>query len=107
MPARLRRRRRGPRRRHLRRRRLAPPSRPARAGRRPRCRIACLAQPTTIETVRALGALDQIRLPVLPLLVGSGRRLTPEVATDTGLQLQDVHQWPAGVVELTYAVPRA
>jgi dihydrofolate reductase len=60
--------------------------------------------PTTIETVRALGALDQIRLLVLPILTGSGRRLTPEVPTDTGLELQDVRQWPAGVVELTYAV---
>jgi len=33
--------------------------------------------PRTIETFRALGALDQLELVVLPLLLGAGMRLTP------------------------------
>jgi dihydrofolate reductase len=63
--------------------------------------------PQTIETFRALGALDEIRLMVLPIFTGSGRRLTPELPTDTSLTLVDAHPWPAGVVELTYSVDSA
>jgi dihydrofolate reductase len=58
--------------------------------------------PRTIETVRALGALDQLGLMVLPILTGTGRRLTPSLDTDTSLELADIRRWPAGVVELTY-----
>jgi dihydrofolate reductase len=60
--------------------------------------------PRTIETVRTLGALSELRLLVLPILTGSGRHLTPEVDAGTDLRLGDVRQWPAGVVELTYEV---
>lgn len=60
--------------------------------------------PRTVETVRALGALDEIRLLVLPIVTGTGRRLTPELDTTIELQLSDVRQWPAGVVEVTYSV---
>jgi dihydrofolate reductase len=60
--------------------------------------------PRTIESMRALGALDELRLLVLPILTGTGRRLTPEVDAGAGLRLDDVRQWPAGVVELTYGV---
>jgi len=35
--------------------------------------------PRTIETYRALGALDEFRLLVLPMLAGDGRRVTPDV----------------------------
>ncbi len=63
--------------------------------------------PTTIETFRALGALDEIRLMVLPIFTGAGRRLTPELPTDTTLTLMDAHTWPAGVVELAYSVDSA
>ncbi len=66
--------------------------------------VHLIGGPQTIETVRALGELDELRLLVLPILTGSGRRLTPEVDASTGLELKDVRQWPAGVVELTYAV---
>src|ERR671935_858745 len=37
--------------------------------------------PRTIETFRALGALDTLELVVLPLLLGSGLRLTPALDT--------------------------
>jgi dihydrofolate reductase len=60
--------------------------------------------PTTIETYRALGALDEIRLLVLPIFTGAGRRLTPELSADTALTFVDALSWPAGVVELTYRV---
>jgi dihydrofolate reductase len=60
--------------------------------------------PATVETYLALGALDELRLLVLPILTGAGRHLTPEVATDTALGFQDVRTWPGGVVELTYRV---
>jgi dihydrofolate reductase len=60
--------------------------------------------PATIETYRALGALDELRLLVLPILTGTGRQLTPAIATETALAFQDVRTWPGGVVELTYRV---
>ena len=41
--------------------------------------------PRTIETFRALGALDKLELVVLPLLLGAGKRLTPSLSLDTGL----------------------
>ncbi len=62
--------------------------------------------PTTIETYRALGALDEIRLLVLPIFTGGGRSLTPEVRVDSSLTFVDAHTWPAGVVELTYRVEK-
>jgi dihydrofolate reductase len=34
--------------------------------------------PKTIETFRALGALDEFRLMVLPIFVGNGRHFTPD-----------------------------
>ena len=60
--------------------------------------------PTTLETFRLLGALDELRLLVLPMLGGAGRRLTPEVGADTELSLEGTRTWPHGVVELVYAV---
>jgi dihydrofolate reductase len=68
--------------------------------------VHLIGGPTTVETVRALGSLDEVRLLVLPLLTGEGRRLTPEVAAGTGLELQEVRSWPADVVELRSAVRR-
>ncbi len=63
--------------------------------------------PMTIETFRALGALDEIRLLVLPILTGAGRRLTPDLKSDTSLTLVDAQTWPGGVAELTYRVDAA
>jgi len=59
--------------------------------------------PSTVETFRALGALDEMRFLVLPML-GGGRRLTPEVSAGTGLSLVESVSWPNDVVELVYAV---
>ncbi len=58
--------------------------------------------PTTIETVRALGALDRLELVVLPLLLGAGMRLTPALSPDTGLAFERVRALPGGSVEIVY-----
>jgi dihydrofolate reductase len=60
--------------------------------------------PRTVETVRALGALDELGLIVLPLLLGEGVRLTPPVSTDIGLTLRSERALPSGAVEILYDV---
>jgi dihydrofolate reductase len=59
--------------------------------------------PRTIETYRALGALDKLGLIVLPILVGEGMRLTPSVSTDAELTLESERALPGGPVEIVYA----
>jgi dihydrofolate reductase len=59
--------------------------------------------PRTIETFRALGALDKLGLIVLPLLMGEGMRLTPSLSTDTGLTFESERALPRGSVEIVYA----
>jgi dihydrofolate reductase len=58
--------------------------------------------PRTIETFRALGALDKLGLIVLPLLLGEGMRLTPSLSTDTRLTLESERALPGGSVEIVY-----
>jgi dihydrofolate reductase len=58
--------------------------------------------PRTIETFRALGALDKLGLIVLPLLFGSGMQLTPTFSPDTELRLESERTLPGGSVELVY-----
>jgi dihydrofolate reductase len=62
--------------------------------------------PKTIETFRALGALDKLGLIVLPFLVGDGMRLTPALSADTELVLETERALPGGLVEITYEVRR-
>jgi len=58
--------------------------------------------PKTIETFRALGALDKLGLIVLPLLLGDGMRLTPAVSPDAELSLESAKALPGGSVEIVY-----
>jgi dihydrofolate reductase len=58
--------------------------------------------PRTIETVRAMGALDKLGLIVLPFLMGDGMRLTPALSTDTGFSLESERALPGGSVEIVY-----
>ncbi|MGZ4203499.1 MAG: dihydrofolate reductase family protein, partial [Thermoleophilaceae bacterium] len=58
--------------------------------------------PRTIETFRALGALDLLGLIVLPLLAGDGMRLTPALSPGAGLTLETQRALPEGAVEITY-----
>ena len=60
--------------------------------------------PRTIETYRALGALDRLELVMLPLLLGDGMRLTPALSLETGLTLEREHALPGGSVEIVYAL---
>jgi dihydrofolate reductase len=59
--------------------------------------------PRTIETFRALGALDKLGLLVLPFFLGGGTLLTPALATDTQLVLEEISPLPEGAVEIVYA----
>jgi dihydrofolate reductase len=59
--------------------------------------------PRTIETFRALGALDTLELVVLPLLFGGGMRLTASLSPDTGLTFERERALPGGSVEIVYA----
>ena len=62
--------------------------------------------PRTIETFRALDALDTLELVVLPLLFGAGMRLTPSLSPDTGLTFERERALPGGSVEIVYALSR-
>jgi dihydrofolate reductase len=57
----------------------------------------------TIETYRALGALDELGLLVLPILLGDGKRLTPTLGTDAALTLRSERAVPGGSVEIVYS----
>jgi dihydrofolate reductase len=59
--------------------------------------------PRTIETFRKLGALDELGLIVLPLLLGGGMQLTPSLGTDTRLTLTSSRALPNGALEVSYA----
>jgi dihydrofolate reductase len=59
--------------------------------------------PRTIETFRALGALDKLGLLVLPFFLGDGMRLTPALSTHTKLALESQRALPEGTVEIVYA----
>jgi dihydrofolate reductase len=60
--------------------------------------------PRTIETFRALGALDTLELVVLPVLFGAGMRLTDSLSPDAQLTLERERDLPGGSVEIVYAV---
>ncbi len=59
--------------------------------------------PRTIETYRALGALDKLELVVLPLLLRGGMQLTPSLSPDTELTFERERALPGGSVEIVYA----
>jgi dihydrofolate reductase len=60
--------------------------------------------PKTIETFRAMGALDELHLVVLPLLLGGGQRLTPDLDLAADLTLLRSRALPEGAVENVYAI---
>jgi dihydrofolate reductase len=63
--------------------------------------------PRTIETFHALGALDRLELVILPVLFGSGMRLTDSLSADTGLTFERERALPGGSVEIVYSVARS
>ena len=66
--------------------------------------VHLIGGPRTLETFRALGALDTLELVVLPLLLGGGMQLTPSLHLDAELTFQRERALPGGSVEIVYAV---
>ncbi|MET9029462.1 dihydrofolate reductase family protein [Nocardia sp. NPDC004168] len=66
--------------------------------------VHLIGGPRTIDTFRALGALDKLELVVLPFLVGGGMRLTDALSVDTGLEFEASRALPGGSVEIAYRV---
>jgi dihydrofolate reductase len=58
--------------------------------------------PRTIETFRALGAVDRLELVVLPLLFGGGMQLTPALSPDAQLRFERSRPLAGGSVEIVY-----
>lgn len=65
--------------------------------------VHLIGGPRTIETYRALGALDRIELVVLPLFLGAGLRLTPSLSSNTELTFVSERALPGGSVEIVYS----
>lgn len=63
--------------------------------------------PRTIETFRALGALDRLELVLLPFLLGDGMRLTPALSVETKLSFERERALEGGAVEIVYSVDGA
>jgi dihydrofolate reductase len=59
--------------------------------------------PRTVAAFSEIGALAELRLHVVPLLLGSGAPLAPATAAARWLSLQATQSFPDGVVELRYA----
>ena len=61
--------------------------------------------PRTIETFRALGALDKLGLIVLPLMFGAGTQLTPTFRSGH-CSSRSIRQraLPGGSVEIVYTL---
>jgi dihydrofolate reductase len=64
--------------------------------------VHLIGGPTTIETYRKLGAIDEFGLIVLPIFAGGKMQLTPAIQTDERLQLQSQRALPGGAVEILY-----
>ncbi|WP_449372714.1 dihydrofolate reductase family protein [Arthrobacter psychrolactophilus] len=56
------------------------------------------------ESLFSVGLIDEVRLVVAPVVVGSGRRLFPEGSTPTGLRLLSSKTTPGGLVLHKYQV---
>jgi len=57
---------------------------------------------TLVHTLLQHGLVDELRLMVFPVMVGSGRRLFPETRDKTVWQLADSRAFSSGVVVQTY-----
>ena len=66
--------------------------------------VHLIGGPTTIETYRALGAIDEFGLVVLPIFAGAGMQMTPALHAEERLQLSGVRELPHGAVELNYEI---
>ena len=60
--------------------------------------------PKTMQAFREIGALAEIRLHVVPTILGSGNPLAPAGLEPLSLTLQSTRTFPDGVVELGYVL---
>jgi dihydrofolate reductase len=67
--------------------------------------VHLIGGPTTIETYRELGAIDEFGLVVLPIIAGEGMQLSPAIKAGDRLSLKSVRELPRGAVELAYEAP--
>ena len=58
---------------------------------------------TLVHGLLAAGLVDELHLQVFPVLLGSGRRLYPDVPDRTTLTLRDLRALDSGVLLQTYA----
>ena len=58
---------------------------------------------TLVHTLMAHNLVDEYRLMIFPVVLGSGRRLFPDSPDKLGLKLVSSQAFDAGVVVLTYA----
>jgi dihydrofolate reductase len=66
--------------------------------------VHLIGGPTTIQTYLELGALDELHLIVMPILLGDGLRLTPALDLATGLRFASSRPLEGGSVEIVYEV---
>ena len=59
---------------------------------------------TLADTLFAAGLVDELRLRVVPLLIGAGRSFTPTSLGPRRLRLDDVVTHPSGLVTMQYGV---
>lgn len=64
--------------------------------------ILVVGSRTVVHTLIQHGLVDQYRLTVFPVVLGSGRRLFPEMSRRNALKLVDAQTFSSGVMELTY-----
>jgi dihydrofolate reductase len=64
--------------------------------------VLVLASATLVDTLRENGLVDEYRLMVHPVVLGSGKRLFKEGAAGTDLELVDYRQVGPDVLLLTY-----
>jgi dihydrofolate reductase len=67
--------------------------------------VHLIGGPTTIQTYRELGAIDEFGLVVLPIVVGEGMQITPAFKPGNRLSLKSERALPGGAVEILYGRP--
>ncbi|RZA29356.1 MAG: reductase [Lysobacteraceae bacterium] len=59
---------------------------------------------TLADALLAAGEVDVLRLRILPILIGGGRRFTPPGLGTRALALEQAHPHPSGLVVLQYRI---
>jgi dihydrofolate reductase len=67
--------------------------------------ILVVGSRTLVHSLMRDGLVDEYRLMVFPVVLGSGRRLFPETRDKTVLELADTRVFATGVVVHTYRAP--